>query len=159
MVILWGEGEGAQDVQICDLIHKSVNWQRPLVLPAWWPPTIWIFYFIIKIELGIPRAGHHAESTRLSDLWLYWVTGLLTGTVLWCSLLDGHPTMWILYLIFVFLNSYDNLNYSVMNPRAGHPAESTRFSDLWLYWVTGLLTGTVPWFSLLDDHPMKWMTY
>ena len=88
MVIL----RGAQDVQICDLIHKSVNWQRPLVLPAWWPPTIWIFYFIIKIELGIPRAGHLAESTRLSDLWLYWITCLLTGTVPWFSLLDGHPT-------------------------------------------------------------------
>jgi hypothetical protein len=46
----------------------------------------------IKIMLGISRAGHYAESTRLSDLWLYWVTGLLTGTVPWFSLLDGHPT-------------------------------------------------------------------
>ena len=87
-------GGGTQDVQICDLIHKSVNWQRPLVLPAWWPPTIWIFYFIIKIELGNTHAGHHAESTRFSDLWLYWVTDLLTGTVPWFSLLDGHPTKW-----------------------------------------------------------------
>ena len=158
MVIL----RGAQDVHICDLSHKSVNWQRPLVLPAWWPPTIWIFYLTIKIWLGIPRAGHHAESTKLSDLWLYWVTGLLTGTVPWCSLLDDHPTRWILYLIFVFfffLNSYDNLNYSIMNPRAGLLAESTTFSDLWLCWVTGLLTGTAPWFCMLDGHPMKWMTY
>jgi hypothetical protein len=104
-----------------------------------------------------PCAGHPAKSTRLSDLWLYWVTGLLTGTVPWCSLLDDHPMRWIFYLIFVFVNSYDNLNYSIMNPRAGHPAESTRFSDLWLYWVTGLLAGIVPWFSLLDDLPMKWI--
>jgi hypothetical protein len=67
MVIL--RGEGAQDVQICDLIHKSVNWQRPLVLPAWWPPTIWIFYFIIKIELGIPR-GSTKGRCQLTDLWI-----------------------------------------------------------------------------------------
>ena len=120
-------------------------------------------YFIIEIELKDSTCtGHPAESTGLSDLWLYLITGLLTGTVPWCSLLDDHPTRWILYLIFVFvffLNSYDNLNYSIMNPRTGLHAESTRFSDLWLCWVAGLLTRTAPWFCLLDGHPMKWMTY
>jgi hypothetical protein len=152
MVIL----RGAQDVQICDLIHKSVNWQRPLVLPAWWPPTIWIFYLTIKIWLGIPRAGHHAESTKLSDLWLYWVTGLLTGTVPWWP---PHDVNTLPNFCFCFLNSFDNLNYRIVNPRAGHLAESTTFSDLWLYWVTGVLTGTVPWFPLLDGHPTKWTTH
>jgi hypothetical protein len=66
-----------------------------------------------------------------------------------CNLCDDN-----IRSLHIFFNSFDNLNYRIVNH-----AESTIFSDLWLYWVTGVLTGTIPWFSLLDGHPTKWTTH